>query len=1491
MNKLIYLKTLAAIVACLALALPASAYSFVKDGIYYNVNGTSANVTYKDANYNSYSGTVIIPATVTNGGTTYTVRSIGPSAFQNCTNLRRVVLPNTIEYLMNNAFQNCTGLTNITLPSSIYTIYNNVFEGCTGLKSVICLNPNARPCFTNNFSTTTYSVAKLIVPQGSLNAYQAASDAWGQFNDIVEMSCDFVEDAIFYNILNDNMVEVTNVVRGAEAYSGNIVIPQTVTHSGTTYTVVAVGNEAFYYGHQLYTLELPSTVNSIGNYAFYECINLESVNIPEGVQYLNYCSFAHCRALSDITIPLSVTWIAQNCFYGCTTLSSIRCEATTPPMCVDSSCFPSTAYDEASLYVPAGSLNAYRSASVWQNFNSIVEQYYDFEVNGIYYIITGPNTASVTFKDTNYNSYSGSVTVPSTVVHQGKTYTVTAVGRGAFYRCGHLTSVSLPNTVTMLDYAAFANSSLTSLSIPQSVTTLGEFCFQNCSSLVSINLPNGITSIPRQCFTSCSSLQSITIPGSAKVIYYYAFYNCTALENLTIQNGVEGIMYAAFTSCAFQTVTIPASVTTIEEHAFDHCTSVSAFNVNSGNTHFCSVEGILFTAEMDTLKQYPPQKSLSYFQVPFGVKVIDGGAFSSCYQLEGITLVEGLESIGVSAFVDCNGLTEMTIPASVREIGFGAFTFCYNLRSINVKDVNRNYMSDDGVLYTKDGKIIVQYPCARPDKHYSILNTTDSISDYAFSENTYLKSLYLPSGIKSIPAQTFMNSHLERVVADEGLERIERYAFSGCSELKSVYLPSTLSYIGDLAFQVSTEIEQITFAGTTPPTLGTYPFYGVGYNVDECKVYVPSSALSNYQSYDWNSEEFNSTFTPITSVSSGCEFTVDSLKFTVTDNNLNVKVSGNTSEDLVDPGIPPKVAYQGQLCTVTMLQDHVFSYLSKMIRAEVPFTVELIDDYAFYDCRNLEKLIVRDGVKQISSFAFSHINKLTSINLPASVDSIESAAFTYDPALRSINVSGANSKYTSVDGIVFSKDKKRLEAFADGRGPTYTVPDGTQVIASAAFRGASALGSVSMPNSLKKIESSAFLDCTSLTEVQVPHGVTSIGVSAFNGCTALMFADLPATVTALGYNAFHNTPSLAHLNVRATTPPTCQTRYEPRTGTYYSTFDDDHYSNVQLVVPTGCTDAYKAAYTWKNFIHISETDFPIFSIRGDVNGDGEVNISDAIALINGILNDNFSNINMDAADTNEDGDVNISDAITLINYVLNETWPEPRPIDMWYLWGNFIGSSPWGDIYGNQLVGISALPLYPVGDFNSQGKGTLSWTGLVPRMRFTITHNLNSYEDIISEMWMVNNSTGQYCVRDMTDDDPNYSTFLLDQGYYTITLNTQTMTLTIEPYLSTTYYYESITMPGYYNDWDNTANAMDPVNEYTLGVENHDWWVDDFTTTNEGYTGELKFCLYDNWSTNWGSRDFPYGQGLQDGLNIPSQPGTYTVFFNDITGQYNFIKK
>ena len=94
-------------------------------------------------------------------------------------------------------------------------------------------------------------------------------------------------------------------------------------------------------------------------------------------------------------------------------------------------------------------------------------------------------------------------------------------------------------------------------------------------------------------------------------------------------------------------------------------------------------------------------------------------------------------------------------------------------------------------------------------------------------------------------------------------------------------------------------------------------------------------------------------------------------------------------------------------------------------------------------------------------------------------------------------------------------------------------------------------------------------------------------------------------------------------------------------------------------------------------------------------------------------------------------------------------------------------------------------------------------------------------------------------------------------------------------------------MPGSYQDWDVTdaSNSMDRINTRKT---NHNWIRKDFTVTN--YT-ELKFAADYTWNANWGSYEFPYGKGLHNGANIPVEAGTYDVYFNDLTGNYNFMKK
>ena len=158
---------------------------------------------------------------------------------------------------------------------------------------------------------------------------------------------------------------------------------------------------------------------------------------------------------------------------------------------------------------------------------------YDFEVGGIYYKFTDNSSVAVTYEveptwDSDYPApYSGTITIPSTVNYNDKSYTVTSIGDSAFWFCSGLTSIDIPEGVTSIGDFTFGDcSGLTSITIPEGVTSIGEYAFGGCSGLTSIDIPEGVTSIGYRAFTGCYGLTSITIPEGVKSIGSFAFYAC-----------------------------------------------------------------------------------------------------------------------------------------------------------------------------------------------------------------------------------------------------------------------------------------------------------------------------------------------------------------------------------------------------------------------------------------------------------------------------------------------------------------------------------------------------------------------------------------------------------------------------------------------------------------------------------------------------------------------------------------------------------------------------------------------------------------------------------------------------------------------------------------------------------------------------------------------------------------------------------------------------
>ena len=1304
--------------ACGIFAFQLSAYDFVKDGIYYSINGSNVSVV-NNGSFNTYSGNVIIPATVTNEGTTYNVVSIGYQSFKDCTDLTTISLPEGIVYLMNEAFMNCSSLTSITLPSTLSTIYNNVFVGCNSLSTIYCNQPTARSTSTNNFDASTYSSATLYVPKGSLSSYQSTAP-WSSFSNIME-STKFVAGGIYYNITSSSTVEVTYKDTNFNSYSGSIVIPPTVQFGGVTYTVTGIGNFAFRESPDLTSVTIPSTVITIGKAAFYLCSSLTSLTLPNSVQTINDQAFREA-GLTQITLSNHLT----------------------------------------------------------------------------------------------------------------------RIGYGTFFKCNALQNITLPN----------------------SLTSMGRMCFQDSESLTSVTLGSGLAVIPAQCFTFCENLSNINFPSTLSKIDNYAFYG-TNLSSFVPTNGLDSIGYAAFQGCAnLATVSIPASVSFIDGSVFADCPLLDYITVDDANPYYMSVSGSLLTKDRTTFILFPPAQSITEYDLPF----------------------ESITTIKSGAFYGATNLKRIAIPASVNTIEYSAFTDCSNLIEFLVDKNNANYMSDDGVLYRKDGGVahlLIQYPLARPDKHYSILNTTDTIEAAAFAYCSQLESVYIPKSVRYMSSNTFSGSmSLKRAVIDEGLTEIPYRAFFDCENLQSLYLPSTVQTIDLYAIAYTFNLSDLTIAvNGNAPAINEYAFYGIGADLTDgfVTVYVPSGMASKYSGYDsWF--DGMASFADISPIASGTAFTVDSLNYQTVDAALNTKVTGVTSTDLVDPGIPPMVAYQGNLCTVTSLANNALKSCTKMIRAEVPFTVKTIGNYCFYNCSKVKKAILREGLEKVGLYAFAYIGQLCDITIPASVNDMSSNAFIADTKLTGIYANESSNYYTSIDGVLFSKDRKRLVSFPDAKTDNYTVPDGTQIISRESFRNDPLLSSIAMPQSLREILGYAFMGCTALQSVEVPNGVTTIGEYAFYNCSSLTSADLPATLTSLGYYSFANVSSLATLTVRATTPPTCETYFYPRTGETFEPFTSQQYSNTQLIVPRGCAQAYRDADIWKKFQNITEADFPVETLRGDANNDGEVDINDVTLLIDYVLGKGVT-VNITAADVNFDDMIDINDVTMIINYVLGNPWPEPATIDLWYLFGDRVGNNPWEN-NGTGSIGRGLIPLYPNGEMDENGQGQLVYVGYFGATDgVMLIHHPGSRDDC----WGykpngVFGRGGEEITAIKTGQD----------GYFNILFNTQNDRFYFYPYsLTTPITFNTINIVGAHSDWDVTTHTYD-MTILNSEKESHDWIFRNFTVTEDI---ELKFAANNNWEYNWGENTFPYGRGQQNGLNIPVKKGTYDVYFNDITGDFNFIAK
>ncbi len=209
-----------------------------------------------------------------------------------------------------------------------------------------------------------------------------------------------------------------------------------------------------------------------------------------------------------------------------------------------------------------------------------------------------------------------------------------------------------------------------------------------------------------------------------------------------------------------------------------------------------------------------------------------------------------------------------------------------------------------------------------------------------------------------------------------------------------------------------------------------------------------------------------------------------------------------------------------------------YDYRSSITSVIIEDGVTSIGFYAFQNCSSLPSVTIPNSVTSIGGSAFSGCSSLTSVTIPNSVTSIGSGAFNNCSKLTSIDVASENPNYSSVDGVLFNKDKTELIQYPIGNARTeYTISNSVTSIGSDAFYNCSSLTSVTIPNSVTSIGGGAFRGCRSLTSVTIPSSVTSIGGQAFAGCSSLTSVTIPNSVTSIGDYAFYECTSLTAVTI------------------------------------------------------------------------------------------------------------------------------------------------------------------------------------------------------------------------------------------------------------------------------------------------------------------------------------------------------------------------
>lgn len=796
------------------------------------------------------------------------VMTIEQNAFSNRYGITEIRIGNSVSEIGRNAFYNCNKLKGVTVGNKVRTIGDSAFDNCANLESVHITdlanwfaisfsNGTSNPVYyAHNLYLNDKLVEDLVVPENITSIGQYA----------------------FVGCSTLNSVSIPNGVTdiGISAFDKCERLTGVYIEDIAKWCVVRFSNETsnpLYYAHLLYfnqelmtELIIPGDVENINPFAFYNCNSLISVTIFDDLISIGHHSFSNCKKLTSITIGSNVASIGDGAFENCDGLKSVNIHDISNWCAIDFASETSNPLFYAhklfvnnelivELVIPNNVQNIKKfSFCGGAEFKSIIigNSVTNIDIgafNGCSSLehITIPFIGSrANVKDTDAyqypfgyifgeNAYQGGLARYQQFIGESTHY----IYHGTYYIPASLKSVKV--TDDNIRYGAFYNCSmLTSIEIPNDVTIIGGSAFYCCNSLTSIAIPNTVENIGRDAFYGCDNL-AYSVYGTAQylgnetnpyIVLIKALPSST--DTYKINESCKIICNNAFKECTSLTsIKIPSNVIRISDSAFYKCENLVhlSFDINSTLKY------------IDDSTFYECAK-LTSITIPNSIEKIGKSAFYNCTRLSSVTFGDysRLIDIGRSAFYRCEKLSSLTVPDSVTRIGQSAFEDCLALKTV--------YFSENSVLRYIDDRAF--YGCISLVE-VTIPNNVTEIGAYSFAF-CEIATINIPKGVTSIGEYAFCGcDKLTSVVFDENcqLNRICEGAFSQCTSLTSIIIPNSVTRIDRYAFRSSNKLVSVTFENTT----GWYVFYssyGTKYQVDVDNARANASDFtSTYRDYYW----------------------------------------------------------------------------------------------------------------------------------------------------------------------------------------------------------------------------------------------------------------------------------------------------------------------------------------------------------------------------------------------------------------------------------------------------------------------------------------------------------------------------------------------------------------------------------------------------------------------------------------------------------------